>query len=59
MLTFAELREHVAMETTIDEDAIRRVVAELKGDQLIQELGGRIVFAGELLRMAWVRLRFI
>jgi hypothetical protein len=58
-LTFAELREHVAMETTIDEDAIRRVVAELKGDHLIQELGGRLLFAGELLRMAWVRLRFI
>jgi hypothetical protein len=58
-LTFAELREHVAMETTIDEDAIRRVLAELKGDQLIQESGGRLTFAGELLRMAWVRLRFI
>jgi hypothetical protein len=58
-LTFSELREHVAMETTIDEDAIRRVLAELKGDQLIQESGGRLSFAGELLRMAWVRLRFI
>jgi hypothetical protein len=58
-LTFAELRENVAMETTIDEDAIRRVLAELKGDQLIQESGGRLAFAGELLRMAWVRLRFI
>jgi hypothetical protein len=58
-LTFAELREHVAMETTIDEDAIRRVLAELKGDHLIQESGGRITFVGELLRMAWVRLRFI
>lgn len=58
-LTFAELREHVAMETTIDEDAIRRVLSELKGDHLIQESGGRLSFAGELLRMAWVRLRFI
>jgi hypothetical protein len=47
------------METTIDEDAIRRVLAELKGDHLIHELGGRLSFAGELLRMAWVRLRFI
>jgi hypothetical protein len=35
------------------------VLAELKGDQLIQESGGRLAFAGELLRMAWVRLRFI
>jgi hypothetical protein len=58
-LTFSELRAHLAMETTIDDDAIKRVVAELRGDQLLDESGGRLEFAGELLRMAWVRMRFI
>ena len=36
-----------------------RVITELVGDQLIVELGGRLQFAGELLRMAWLKLRFI
>lgn len=58
-LTFAELRAHLAMEAKIDDDAIKRVIQELRGDHLLDEVGGRIRFAGELLRMAWVRLRFI
>jgi hypothetical protein len=58
-LSFAALRRQLAMETTIDEDAIRRVVEELQADQILVESGGQLKFAGELLRMAWVRLRFI
>ncbi|PRP96770.1 hypothetical protein ENSA5_35440 [Enhygromyxa salina] len=58
-MTFAQLRRQLAMEMTIDEDAVRRVIDELRGDQLIQEFGGRLAFAGELLRMAWLKLRFV
>src|SRR5690606_38996247 len=52
-LTFTELRRSLAVELTIDDDAIRRVVAELLGDQLIRESGGQLRFHGELLRNAW------
>ncbi len=56
-LSFAELRRQLAMEATIDDDAIRRVLAELRGDQLLRESGGRLRFHGELLRSAWRKLR--
>ncbi|PRP96188.1 AAA family ATPase [Enhygromyxa salina] len=58
-LTVSDLRRQLAMETTIDEDAIRRVVRELCDDQLVAELGGSLQFGGELLRLAWLKLRFI
>lgn len=58
-LTFAELRQQLAVELTIDEDAIRRVIAELRGDQLLRESGGCLRFHGELLRNAWLALRFL
>ena len=58
-LTLGDVRRQLAMETTIDEDAIRRVVQELRDDQLITEIGGSLRFCGELLRMAWLKLRFI
>jgi hypothetical protein len=58
-LSFAELRQALAVELTIDEDAIRRVLAELRGDQLIRESGGRLRFHGELLRNAWLKLRYL
>lgn len=58
-LSFAELRRSLAVELTIDDDAIRRVVAELRGDQLIRESGGRLRFHGELLRNAWLKLRYL
>ncbi|HLT34750.1 MAG TPA: hypothetical protein VK034_00660 [Enhygromyxa sp.] len=58
-LTFTELRRSLAVELTIDDDAIRRVVAELLGDQLIRESGGQLRFHGELLRNAWLKLRYL
>jgi hypothetical protein len=58
-LTFGELRRQLAMEATIDDDAILRVLDELRGDQLVSERGGRLQFAGELLRMAWLKLRYL
>lgn len=58
-LTLGDVRRQLAMETTIDEDAIRRVTQELCEDQLLVELGGSLRFCGELLRMAWLKLRFI
>ncbi|KIG18090.1 hypothetical protein DB30_01977 [Enhygromyxa salina] len=58
-LTLTDVRRQLAMETTIDEDAVRRVVSELCDDQLVAELGGSLQFGGELLRLAWLKLRFI
>ena len=58
-LTFAELRQQLAVELTIDEDAIRRVIVELRGDQLVRESGGCLRFHGELLRNAWLKLRYL
>lgn len=58
-LTFADLRRQLAVELTIDEDAIRRVVLELRGDQLLRESGGCLRFHGELLRSAWLKLRYL
>jgi hypothetical protein len=58
-LTFAELRRALAVELTIDDDAIRRVLGELRGDQLVRESGGRLRFYGELLRSAWLKLRYL
>jgi hypothetical protein len=58
-LTFADLRRQLAVELTIDEDAIRREVLELGGDQLVRESGGCLRFHGELLRSAWLKLRYL
>lgn len=58
-LTFGDLREHLAMEATIDDDAIERILAELRGDQLVHESGGCLRFSGELLRAAWLKLRYL
>jgi hypothetical protein len=58
-LSLADVRRQLAMETTIDEDAVRRVVRELCDDQLVVEFGGSLRFGGDLLRMAWLKLRFI
>lgn len=58
-LTFGQIARQIAMETKIDDDALTRVVGELCGDQLIEELGGQLRFCGELLRMAWLKLRFM
>lgn len=58
-LSFADLRQQQAIELTIDEDAIRRVLVELRGDQLVRETGGRLRFHGELLRNAWLKLRYL
>jgi hypothetical protein len=58
-LSFADLREQLAVELTIDEDAIRRVLMQLRGDQLVRESGGRLRFHGELLRNAWLKLRWL
>lgn len=56
-LAFPELRRRLAAEMTIDEDAVRRVIDELGRDQIVEEFGGRLRFAGQLLRQAWVSLR--
>ncbi|MFO7566845.1 MAG: ATP-binding protein [Enhygromyxa sp.] len=58
-LSFAELRRSLAVELTIDDDAIERVLAELRGDQLIRESGGGLRFYGDLLRNAWLKLRYL
>jgi hypothetical protein len=58
-LSFADLRRQLAIELTIDEDAIRRVLQELRGDQLVRESGGYLRFHGELLRNAWLKLRYL
>lgn len=58
-LSFTDLRQALAIEMTIDDDAIRRVLAELRGDQIIRESGGRLRFHGELLRSAWLKLRYL
>ena len=58
-MTFGQISRQIAMETKIDDDALTRVVGELCGDQLIEELGGQLRFCGELLRMAWLKLRFM
>ena len=52
-LEFRALRQQLAIEMTIDDDAIRRVVVELGRDQLVEEFGGQLRFCGELLRRAW------
>ncbi len=56
-LTFTQLRQRLAIEMTLDADAIRRVVDELRQDQICEELGGRLRFCGELLRHAWIHAR--
>jgi len=58
-LSFDDLRRQLAMEATIDDDAIERVLEQLRGDQLIREADGELRFAGELLRAAWLKLRFL
>lgn len=58
-MTFQQLGQRIAMETKIDDDAISRVVTELRADQLIEEIGGQLRMCGELLRMAWLKLRFM
>ena len=58
-LSFRELRRGLAVEMTIDEDAIRRVIEELRSDQLVHEVGGTLRFSGELLRNAWLKLRWL
>ena len=58
-MTFSQIARQIAMETKIDDDALERVVEELRGDQIIEELGGQLKFCGELLRMAWLKQRFM
>ncbi len=58
-LSFADLRAQLAIEAKIDDDAITRVIGELRADQLIRESGGRYRFHGELLRAAWLKLRYL
>ena len=56
-LSFPELRRRLAMEATIDADAIERVLVDLRGDQLVLARGGRLQFAAELLCSGWAGLR--
>jgi hypothetical protein len=56
-LSFAALHGQFAVETTLDADALRRVLDELHGDQLTEESGGQLRFAATLLRRTWVVLR--
>lgn len=56
-LTFQQLVRRLAIEMTIDDDAIQRVVDALTHDQIVESFGGRLRFSGELLRRSWVGLR--
>lgn len=56
-LSFAALHAQFAVETTLDADALRRVLDELHGDQITEELGGHLRFAATMLRRTWVALR--
>ncbi|NVB41269.1 ATP-binding protein [Pseudenhygromyxa sp. WMMC2535] len=54
---FRELRRRLAVQMTIDDDAIQRVVEVLLRDQIIENIGGRLRFYGDLLRRGWMQLR--
>lgn len=56
-LTFESLHHQFAMETTLDADAIRRVLEELRADQICEELGGYLRFSATLLRRTWMAMR--
>lgn len=56
-LPFAALHGQFAVETTLDADALRRVLGELHGDQLTEESGGHLRFAATMLRRTWLVLR--
>lgn len=56
-VTFNELHRQFAMETTLDADALRRVLDELHADQICEELGGYLRFSAALLRRTWVAMR--
>lgn len=56
-LRFADLHGQFAVETTLDADALRRVLDELHGDQLTTDIGGHLRFAATMLRRTWMVLR--
>ena len=56
-LTFTDLHRELAIETTLDADAVRRVLDELRADQICEELGGTLRFCATLLRRSWVAMR--
>lgn len=59
VMTFERVVRQMSMEAKIDDDAIARVIDELYADQLIDRSGDELRFCGELLRMAWLKLRFM
>jgi hypothetical protein len=56
-LTFDTLHRGLAMETTLDADAVRRVLEELRADQICEEFGGYLRFSATLLRRTWMAMR--
>ncbi|MFV8749780.1 AAA family ATPase [Nannocystaceae bacterium ST9] len=58
-LTFEALHRQLAMETTLDADAVRRVLDELVADQICEQAGDQLRFAATLLRRTWVAMRKI
>jgi hypothetical protein len=56
-ITFEALHHQLAMETTLDADAVRRVLDELQADQICEELGGHLRFSAAMLRRTWMAMR--
>ncbi len=57
-LTFADLHAQLATLTTLDADAIRRVLDELRSDQICtQTEAGSLRFGAALLRRTWMAMR--